>query len=154
MKHKRRPLSLWLLVVLLITLALGALGGGAALILKPDGSLMQWPETLLKSTPFSNYLIPGLTLFTLLGVYPLIVMYSLLKRPGWGWPNALNPFKSIHWAWAASLAAGIIPLIWIAVQVWMLGYVHPLQPSIFILGALISLVTLLPGNRRYFALST
>jgi len=150
MKKKSRPFLVWLLVFMLVFLGIGALGGGGSLILKPDGSIMQMPVEWLAVTPFSSYLIPGLILFTLVGVYPMVVAYCLLKRPGWRWPDTLNPFKSIHWAWAASLAAGIIAMIWISVQVWMLGYVHPLQPTIFITGAVIVLLPLVSSVRRYY----
>jgi hypothetical protein len=148
MKKKSRPFLVWLLVFMLVFLGIGALGGGGSLILKPDGSILQMPVEWLAVTPFSSYLIPGLILFTLVGMYR---RYRLppLKRPA-GWPDALNPFKSIHWAWAASLAAGTIAMIWIAVQVWMLGYVHPLQPTIFITGAVIVLLTLVPSVRRSY----
>jgi hypothetical protein len=149
MKKKSRPFLVWLLVFMLVFLGIGALGGGGSLILKPDGSILQMPVEWLAVTPFSSYLIPGLILFTLVGVYPMVVAYCL-QSARLALADALNPFKSIHWAWAASLAAGTIAMIWIAVQVWMLGYVHPLQPTIFITGTVIVLLTLVPSVRRSY----
>ena len=78
------------------------------------------PLYMLDNTPFTSFLIPGLILFSLLGVYPLVVAYSLWRLPGWRWPDAINPWKNRHWSWAAALSTGIIVLIWITVQMLML----------------------------------
>ena len=98
-----RPFTVWLLIILQILLGLGALGGGGTLMLAPDGRLIQMPVTLLKDTPFTDYLIPGALLFTFVGLYPMAVAYSLWRRPAWRWPDMLNPFKGIHWAWVGSM---------------------------------------------------
>lgn len=148
--QRPRPIFVWILAALLLLLSLGALGGGAGMIASPDGSLLQFPEGALEGSPFKDYLIPGIILFTLSGVYPLLVVYSLLARPGWTWPDAINPFKQVHWAWAGSLAAGLIQMIWITVQVAMLGYGFWIQPACFSLGTAIVLVTLLPPVRNYY----
>jgi hypothetical protein len=101
---------------------------------------------------FSNFLIPGVLLFVFIGIYPLAVAYSLWKRPGWRWPNVLNPFKRIHWSWAGSLAAGVLLMIWIGVQVQFMaiGFLHIIC---FAWGALLVLLTLLPRVRRHYRLN-
>jgi len=145
-----RPFTVWLLIILQILLGLGALGGGGTLILAPDGRLMQMPVSLLKDTPFTDYLIPGALLFTFVGLYPMAAAYSLWKRPVWRWPDMLNPFKRIHWAWAGSLAAGAAVIVWITVQVLLIGYGSFLQPFYLGWGIVIIGVTLLPDTRRYY----
>lgn len=145
-----RPFTVWLLIILQILLGLGALGGGGTLMLAPDGRLIQMPVTLLKDTPFTDYLIPGALLFTFVGLYPMAVAYSLWRRPAWRWPDMLNPFKGIHWAWVGSLAAGVAVTIWITVQVLLIGYGSFLQPFYLGWGIVIIGVTLLPNARRYY----
>ena len=144
-----RPFAVSALIFLHIFLGLNGLAGGLAFVLAPDGHLLQMPFSHLRNTPFSSFLIPGLLLLFFLGVYPLAVAYSLWKRPAWRWPDALNPFKWTHWSWAASLAAGVIAIIWIVVQIqWIpVGFLHVF---IFGWGTLILVVTLLPPVRRYF----
>jgi hypothetical protein len=146
----RRPASAWILIVLLLFIGVGAVISGAMLFAAPDGHLMQWSVDDLAGTPFSNYLIPGIILFILVGMFPLLVGYSLIKRPGWGWPDALNPARKKHWAWSASWAAGVIMLIWIGAETIMLGYISFLQPVIAVYGVLIILLTLLPNVSRYY----
>ena len=143
-----RPSAVSALIFLQIFLGLNGLAGGLAFVLAPDGHLLQMPFSHLRNTPFSSFLIPGLLLLLFLGVYPLAVAYSLWKRPAWRWPDALNPFKLTHWSWAASMAAGVIAMIWIVVQIqWIpVGFLHVF---IFGWGILILVVTLLPSVRRY-----
>ncbi|MDD4924719.1 MAG: hypothetical protein PHF74_07845 [Dehalococcoidales bacterium] len=145
-----RPVVAWVLIVLLLFIGLGAVISGAMLFVAPDGHLMQWSTNDLAGTPFPNYLIPGIILFTFIGIFPLIVGYSLIKSPDWRWPDALNPVKKKHWAWTASWATGIIMLIWIGVETILLGYISFLQPVIAVYGVLIILLTLLPNISRYY----
>ncbi|RPI90911.1 MAG: hypothetical protein EHM40_17195 [Chloroflexi bacterium] len=146
---KSRPFAVSALIFLQIFLGLNGLLGGGAFLLAPDGHLLQMPFSHLQNTPFPDFLIPGLLLFMFLGLYPIAVAYSLWKQPAWRWPDTLNPFKQIHWSWAGSLAAGVIAMIWIIVQIqWIpAGFLH-----IFIVswGILILLVTLMPSVRRYY----
>ncbi len=149
-----RSLSIWVLITLQFLLGLGAAICGALLIIAPDGHLMQMPVTMLSHTPFATFRLPGILLFTFVGIYPLLVVYSLFARPAWSWPELINPFKTMHWAWAASLAAGVIVIIWICVQMIMLGTVQFLHVLYLVWGAAILLLTLYPTiGQRYLVKS-
>lgn len=89
-----RSRLVWLLISLQFLLSLGAAVSGALLILGPDGHFMQMPLYLLRTTPFATFLLPGILLFTFVGIYPLAVAYSLFARPAWSWPDVVNPFKT------------------------------------------------------------
>ncbi len=151
MNHKAtsRPIAASLLIFLQCFLGLNGLVGGIAFLVSPSGALLQMPFSHLQKTPFSDFFIPGLLLFTFLGVYPIAAAYSLWKTPAWRWPDFINPFQQIHWSWAGSSAAGVIAIIWIIVQIqWIpVGLLHLF---IFGWGALIVLNTLLPVVRRYY----
>jgi hypothetical protein len=143
------PLIVRVLILLHILLALGALLGGGAFLMAPDGHLIQMPISHLEKSPFSDFFIPGWFLFTFLGLYPLTVAYSLWKLPSWQWPDRLNPFKQYHWSWAASLSVGVIVIIWITVEIlWIpFGFVHILY---LVWGATLLLLTLLPKVRKNY----
>ena len=145
-----RSLIVWMLIILQFLLGLGAAISGGLLILAPDGHLMQMPLAMLSNTPFSAFLLPGILLFTFVGIYPLAVAYSLFAGPGWSWPDLVNPFKTMDWVWAASLAAGVIVIIWICVQMIMLGTVHFLHVLYLGWGGVILLLTLYPSVRRSY----
>jgi hypothetical protein len=138
------------LIALLFFIGLGSLISGAMLFLAPDGRLMHWSTAELAGTPFSNYVIPGIILFVFLGIFPIVVGYGLLRQPTWVWPNVLNPSKKRHWAWTASWAAGVIMLIWITVELLLLGYISLLQPIAALYGIVIVALTLLPNIRMYY----
>lgn len=70
-----------LLIALLAFLGLGAIGGGAVLIISPSGKLMGMPLAMLDTSPFSNFLIPGIILFLVLGLLPMFLLIALLKNP-------------------------------------------------------------------------
>ena len=113
---------------------------------------MQMPLTMLQYSPFSNFLVPGMILLVLLGLYPMAVAYTLWRKPAWRWPDGLNPLKQMHWSWAASLSTGVILLVWITVQVLMLRSVAFLHVLYFVWGWVLIILTLAPGARQYYTL--
>jgi hypothetical protein len=93
--------------------------------------------------------MPGVLLFTFVGVFPLVVAYGLWKQPAWRLPEGLNPFKDAHWSWPGSLAAGAILIIWITVQVLLIRAVAFLHVLYWAWGAVLVALTLLPSVRGY-----
>ena len=58
------------------------------LTIKPDGGLLKMPLSYLEGSPFSDYLVPGVILLCVLGIFPLVVAYGLLRRRPWAWFGA------------------------------------------------------------------
>jgi len=147
----KRPFAFYPLCLIFFMLGISALFGGGALILDPGGGLLGLPSDRLEETPFRNYLIPGLFLFWVNGVFPLFILAGLIWKPGWKWADALNIYRDRHWAWAYSIYSGIILITWIAVQ---LLFVQPfiLQPVFIEVGLLILILALTPGLMRYYHL--
>lgn len=100
---------------------LSGVGGGVGLLADPTGELLGVPLTWLHGSPFPDYFLPGLILLVILGVLPLFVSWGLWKRRSW--------------AWSASLAIGVALLVWILVEVLVVGY-QPDPPLQAIYGAL------------------
>ncbi len=147
-KRPKRPLALWLLMCLLLFQGISATPSGFMLVLDPTGGRMQMPQEMLAGTPFPNYLIPGLILCIVLGLGAFFVMACLLTLPDWAWARRLNPFKGQHWTWTASAAFGLALMIWITVQVLMIGLGAFIQVFYFGVGLTILLVTLAPSVRE------
>lgn len=104
--------------VLLLFNGFGAIYGGWNLISHPDGSSLGMSVSLLKSSPFQDFLIPGIVLFLSNGLASIAVFIGFLLKP-----------RKLAWlVWAQ----GIILLIWLLVQIILIHTLHPLQ---FILGA-------------------
>lgn len=105
-----------------LVVALGALPAGWLFITHPDGSAMQVSVDMLKGSPFPNFLIPGLFLFTVNGVFQLFA--SLLS------------FTRRKYAGIAGLALGTILVLWICIQVAIIGLNSFLQYAFFLIGVL------------------
>jgi hypothetical protein len=131
----RRPATVWILLLLLLVQGLGGLAGGLSLTIKPDGSIMQMDTSLLGGSPFHDYLIPGLILMLVLGVLPLVALAGLWLRR--------------DWAWYAAFVVGCGLMIWILVEIIIIPY-NLLQPIFWIVGVLITVVSLLRPVRRFY----
>jgi len=147
-----RPLTVWLLIILQFLLGLGAFISGGMLVAAPDGALIHMPLSMLQFSPFANFLVPGIILSLLLGLYPMAVAYCLWRKPAWGWPDGINPFKQMHWCWAASLSSGVILLVWITVQMLLLRAVAFLHILYFTWGWAMIILTLTSVVRQHYTL--
>jgi peptidoglycan/LPS O-acetylase OafA/YrhL len=116
--------------VLEIFLSVGALGGGGALLLGPRGEVIPLPTSALQGSPFETYFAPGLILFLVLGIGPLVAAALAWRR---------HPVAPL-----AAAAVGAALLIWLAVEIAIVGYTNdpPLQMFYMFLGAAIAVLGL------------
>ena len=140
------------LLFLLGFLGIGAILGGGLLIISPSGSLLCAPLSILEPTSFNNFLIPGILLFSVIGIAPLLLIIALTKRPKSKLAESFNCFKDMHWSWSYAIYMSFTLIIWIHVQEILLKGVHWLH-SFYILWALLILfVTQLPRVKRVYKL--
>lgn len=146
----KKPFSSVLLILSHLFLGIGATFGGVAFILDPSGKLIHMPLSALDSSPFHNFLIPGMILLIVFGAIPFMVAFSLLT--GWEWKpaNYLNLFSNMHWYWTYSLYIGFALIIWITVQVSLMKAVAAIHIVYIILGLVIQAITLLPSIQNYY----
>ena len=148
----KRPFEIYVLSLLILFLSLGAIYGGVGFIISPDGSLLQMDEGWLDLIPFTNFLIPGVILFIVLGLFPLLALFGLFSRKTNRLLNSLNIFSDKHWGWTYSIYAGIISIIWIISQQMMTEY-FVLQPIISAVGILIIIVCLVPRVQSFYSMN-
>jgi hypothetical protein len=113
-----------------LLLSIGALAGGLILMLAPRGEIIPLPLSALAGSPFDTYLMPGLILFGVLGFGPLVAARLVALR------HPLAP--------AAAFVVGAGLLIWVGVEVAIIGYSNepPLQAIYAVLGVAILLVAI------------
>ncbi len=102
--------------------ALGAIPAGFSMIIQPDGTGLGMTTKFLQDSPFTDFFIPGLFLFTMNGLANLIV--SILT------------FRKNKYSGKLGLILGLLLLGWIAIQVWSTGYISFMQPLFFGIGVL------------------
>ncbi len=146
-----RPVGLYALTGVLLFVAFGALYGGYSFLSDPSGGQMGIPLAWLERTGFSDFFIPGLILFTMLGVLPLLTVFLLWLRPEWGLMQGLENTFHIHWVWGLAFGIGLAQVVWIIYQVSTMGLRFYLQPTMFVVGLLICGLCLLPSVRRYYS---
>lgn len=106
--------------VLQFFVAIGALIVGVMFAYEPSGALVSASPDLLKNSPFTNYLLPGIILFCVNGVGQASAGYLTLRRHR-------------H----AGLVGGVFGLglvIWIFVQVTLIGGGYLIQNVYFAFG--------------------
>jgi predicted CoA-binding protein len=128
-EHPEHPLRTALRNVLGMVLGFGTLNAFAGGYYGMSGA-KDVPTAWLTGSPFSTYFIPGLILFVVVGGSLLTGAVAIFAR----WRSARF----------FALAAGVILLVWLAVQVSIIGYVSWMQPVTAIAGfAVLALASLL-----------
>jgi hypothetical protein len=121
------PVIAKLAIGLEVFLGIGALFGGGALILAPDGHLLGMPVKLLAGSPFPSFLVPGMILFSLVGVAPLMAAAITLRR------QVLAPL--------AAVAVGLTLIGWVSVEMVVLAGLGSLAWTLYlVLGATITAI--------------
>ncbi len=114
------PRSQWLLVALEFPLVAGACLGGVALVADPTGALLGLSPTILRMTPFATFLLPGILLLLGFGAVPVAVAIASLRRHRWA-------------AWGhVAIAVGLV--VWMFLQVLMIGFASVLQGAYLVYG--------------------
>ena len=111
--------------ILLLLVAINAFSGGYYGMAGAKNIPMEW----LKNSPFHNYFIPSLILFIVIGGSSLFAAVTVFRRDRFGRK--------------ASLLCGVIILIWLGVQIAIIGYVSWMQPATAIATVLIIFLSFL-----------
>lgn len=119
--HKQSAIRYTTSVILFIV-ALNAFGGGYYGMAGAAEIPTQW----LSGSPFKNYFLPALFLLVVVGGSALLA--------------ALLVFIKHRKARTAAFCSSIIMLLWISVQVAIIGYVSWMQPAIFIVAVIVLLL--------------
>jgi hypothetical protein len=108
---------------LLLLLAINAFAGGYYGLAGAKNVPTEW----LKGSLFQNYFVPSLILFVFVGGSALIAAIAVLRRH--------------QMARKAAFTCGAIVLVWLAVQVAIIGYVSWMQPTTAVAAIFILLLT-------------
>jgi hypothetical protein len=105
------------------------------------------PLALLGHSPFNNFLVPGIILFTILGIAPIGVTIALIKKPAFEFAECFNFYKDMYWGWTYCIYIAFALIIWIQIEMTFLRAVHWLQTLYMFLAVAILFVALLPQVR-------
>lgn len=117
----------YFLGVLQAFIGLTAIAGGFRLVSNPNG-MPDFPIEWLSSSPFTNYLIPGLVLLIVLGfsnVFAATITFLRKKYSG-----------------GIAVVLGLFLIFYMTIEVWFVGLRNSLQPLYFILGVVVLILGL------------
>ena len=98
-------------IALLFFNAVSALYGGGSMIFDPTGAFLQLPIELLEFSPFNSFLIPGIILFTVNGLFNLFVGILGIRK------NAMFP--------SLTIACGLLLTGWLTIQILIIKDFYP-----------------------------
>jgi len=108
--------------------ALGAIPAGISMIFTPDGSKVGMSTSILQNSPFNNFLIPGIVLLVVNGLLNIVgAVYSFMR------------YGNFH---LIGLLLGGFLIIWICIQIYLIGFIHVLQPVFLAIGIIETLISL------------
>jgi hypothetical protein len=140
-------------ILLLLFLGISAVVGGGALIISPSGKLLGgMPLAILKNTPFFNFLVPGIILFLVLGIFPIFTAWSLIHKSVLPFAEYFNFFKDMHWSWSYSIYCAFALIIWIQIETYFIQGVGWLQMFYMLYSIPMLIVALLPSVRNSYKL--
>lgn len=103
-----------------VLIGIGALGGGFGAIMDPTGGAMGISTDVLRNSPFDSFLIPGLFLFIVIGLFNVIAGVT-----------AWRGYR--YQAYVSGVLCAILSL-WIIVQVYMMWAINYLHVIYFFVG--------------------
>jgi hypothetical protein len=100
--------------------ALGAIPAGLSMIVQPDGSGLGMTIDLLAGSPFNDFFIPGLFLFSVNGILNLAA--------------ALLSFFKFRYTGIFGAGLGMALIAWVGIQAYSIGLISFMQPMFFFIG--------------------
>ncbi|MFZ1676441.1 MAG: hypothetical protein WAT91_04155, partial [Saprospiraceae bacterium] len=145
-----RHSTVYVLLTLLVLLGTGAIFGGGVLIISPKGDLFGMPLSILDNSLFNDFLIPGIILFTVLGITPICIVIALLKKPEYKIAELFNIYKDMYWAWTYCIYIAFALIIWIQIEMTILRAVHWSHTLYMFFAIAILFVALFPKVRNSY----
>ena len=146
----KRPFMLWPLILGLLFLSLGGFSGCIPMLADPaNGGYLQLAH-ILPLLPVSNFVLPGLFLLGVMGLFPLLLTYTLITRPNWAWVGALLKWSKHYWAWTATLIFVVIIAIWLVYEGRLIGW-FSITYATAVAGFFILLFAMIPSVRKFYA---
>ena len=108
------------LVFIQSLIGLPAVIGGWALVSDPNGANLNWTTAILRDSPFKDFSIPGLVLLLGVGLATLI--------------GALLTWFEHHLAGTFAVLLAVFLMLFIALEIWWIGFMIWLQPFYFVVG--------------------
>ena len=120
------------LTVLLVVLIIGAVQGGAAMVIDPTQPLGM-STSYLEGTPIDDYVLPGLFLLGI-ALASALTSVGLVFDWRWRWAEAIERAVGFRWPWIGAVLIGSILLAFEIVELFLVPF-HPVMHPLLIAGS-------------------
>ncbi|MFY1669726.1 hypothetical protein ACN27G_07175 [Plantactinospora sp. WMMB334] len=148
---RRRPPLVTGAGVILCFVGLTAAGGGAEMLLYPQGNAFVKAQWLDHIPVIDDWRVPGLVLGLGLGLGSLLTAYGLWRRPHWRWAARIEHATGRHWAWTATGLTALALGAWITLEVVLIPERSAIEALYAALAAALVLSWAHPSMRRYLS---
>jgi hypothetical protein len=115
-------------ISLLCVISLSAIAGGLTFMVDPWGRKVGIATTILRHSPFSNFFIPGLILFVVIGITSLLTALAVIVK--------IRHHRNFIFLEGCILSG------WIGIQIVMLHLFHPLHFLMGMFGVLLVAISI------------
>jgi len=141
------------IITLEVILTILGFASGINFLLDPSGQTHGMDTSILVTTPVSDFTSVGIFFVVCFGIMPSVAIYGLWKLPRWRWNGAFDKWSGKNWAWTVTAVIGVILIVWIVVEVVLIGspagLPRFLQIAMAFLGVVLIMLTMLPSVRTY-----
>jgi hypothetical protein len=152
-EFKSIPVAVIMLMALEAVLAFLGFASGITYLADPSGRAHGMDTTLLATTPIRDFTPVGLFFVTCYGILPVLAAFGLWRHPRWRWTDPFNKWTGQNWAWTGTVATGVILIVWIALEVMLIGspegFPRFLQVMMALMGIVILALVMLPRVRAF-----
>jgi len=154
---QKKPVAIHVMIALLVILAFLGFFSGFSFITSPSGASHGMDTSVLEDTPIGDFTSVGIFFVLAYGILPVITIFGLWKLPRWRWTDSFNKWTKQNWAWSATVAVGVILIVWIAVEVALIGspggFPRFLQVTMALLGVVFIALAMLPRTKAFTKLA-
>ena len=148
--NKKKSISIYILIGLVVVQGLSAIPSAIILLLDTSGTMLGVGPGILESSPFSTYTIPALFLLVVLGLFPVVIAFGLIKEPAIRFAERLNIYHDYHWSWTCSFYLGLIMIMWINIQLYFIKSYSILHVVVSMMGVAIIIFSHMPATKVYY----
>jgi len=142
-------------VLIVFELLYGVMGivSGLILMSDPSGAGLGFTPEIRDDIPFQSLLPVGLFLFFLFGLTPLVLALGAVTRREYAF-GKVSEMLSRHWSWTGGVMLMVALVLWLLVEGLLIGLDYAATYFTVLMGAVISVMLLLPSIRKYYMAMT
>ncbi len=144
---KPMPAALKALIAVELFFCVVGFASGLGLLSSPSGAGLGLSRDLLKHAPVSDFTLVGLFFVAFYGVLPALAAYGLWAKRRWQWTDPVNKWTGENWAWTLTVALGTILILWIVVELVLVGPLSGIGGALQIIITLLGLLILVLASR-------